>query len=256
MATGSIKRVARIRIEAPVTSFRYPHFLVGRQVSFRMPPPSTIYGHVASALGSYPEIPFEFAYDFHSKALARDLEHQQIITAGGKAFEWRGGKYPKNIEAVVQPHLRDFLFQSCLTLYLTDLKMAESFRNPTFCVVLGRSQDLACISEVRELNLIEADGAYFENTLLPFAWRAQVGYGATVTMPRFIGPPPERRALFDRYIALEERIWAGSFDPSPIPEVRTLLSSSPGMTYWVDPDTPQYYGVHRGVHFHSVAPEN
>jgi CRISPR-associated protein Cas5t len=256
MATGSTKKVARIRVEAPVASFRYPHFLVGRQVSFRMPPPSTIYGHVASALGSYPGLPFEFAYNFRHRALARDLEHQQIITASGKAFEWRGKKYPKNVEATVQPHLRDFLFQAYLTLYLTDLKVADSFRNPTFCVVLGRSQDLACITEVQEVNLIETDGAYFENTLLPFAWRAHIGYGATVTMPRYIEPPPERRAWFDRYIVLEERIWAGHFDPGSIPEVRTLLNSNPGKAYWVDSETPQYYGVHRGVHFHSVAPEN
>ena len=46
-------KVAKIGILAPVVSFRYPHFLVGKQVSYVMPPPSTIYGHIASAVGSF-----------------------------------------------------------------------------------------------------------------------------------------------------------------------------------------------------------
>lgn len=256
MATGSTRRVARIKIEAPVTSFRYPHFLIGRQVSFRMPPPSTIYGHAASALGNYPELPFEFGYDFRYKALAQDLEHQQIITAGGKPFSWQGKRYPKNVEATVQPHLRDLLFQASLTLYLADIQLAASFRNPAFCVVLGRSQDLACITAVEEVTLVESDGAYFEHTLLPFEWRTQVGYGTSVTMPRYIEPPPERRAHFERYISLEELIWAGRYDGERLPPPRTLLRLDPGQRYWADPDTPELRGVHRGVQFHTVTPGN
>lgn len=246
MAPGSTKKAARITIEAPVTSFRYPHFLIGRQVSFRMPPPSTIYGHVASALGSYPELPFEFAYHFQYRALARDLEHQQIIT--------RGKKYPKNIEATVQPHQRDFLFEPRLTLYLQDMRLAECFLAPVFCVVLGRSQDLAMITKVEEVELVETDGAYFENTLLPFfPWRAQIAFGTTVQMPCYIEPPPERRAHFARYIQLEERIWAGNFDRAAISDVRTLLNPKDGQRYWIDPDTSMFHGVQRGVCFHHVS---
>lgn len=252
MAPGSTKRVARITIEAPVTSFRYPHFLIGRQVSFRMPPPSTIYGHVASALGSYPELPFEFAYRFEYRALARDLEHQHIITRGGNPFSWQGKKYPKNIEATVQPHQRDFLFGAKLTLYLPELQLAAAFRAPVFCVVLGRSQDLAMITKVEEIELTEHGGAYFENTLLPFSWRAGVGFGATVQMPRYIEPPPERRAYFSQYIQMEERIFAGDFDRTGVPDVRILMNHAPEQRYWVDADTPLYQGVHRGIHFHHV----
>ena len=47
-------RVAKVRILAPTASFRYPHFLVGKQITYSMPPPSTIYGHVASAVGQLP----------------------------------------------------------------------------------------------------------------------------------------------------------------------------------------------------------
>jgi CRISPR-associated protein Cas5t len=253
MEAGSTKkRVVRVRITAPTTSFRYSHFLIGRQITFRMPPPSTIYGHVASALGYLPEPgSFEFAYDFRYRALASDLEHQQIVTAGGRPFEVEGVKYPKAIEATVQPHFRDFLYAPELTLYLTNLDLANAFRSPVFCVVLGRSQDLACIERVDEVELVAAAGAYFEHLLLPFSWRSNVSFGATVLMPRYIAPAPERQTQFERYIALEDTLWGGAVEDQNNPPVSKKLMSNPVDTYWADPDTPSKLGVSRGVVFHS-----
>jgi CRISPR-associated protein Cas5t len=58
-------KAAKIVIEGPVASFRYPHFLIGRQISFDMPPPSTIYGHIASAVGEWLDAAgIKFAYNF------------------------------------------------------------------------------------------------------------------------------------------------------------------------------------------------
>src|SRR6266849_4135298 len=75
--------VAKVCVHAPITSFRYPHFLVGRQVTFDMPPPSTIYGHLASALGGWPDPgPLRFAYSFTFVSKGSDLEHQHIIWPG------------------------------------------------------------------------------------------------------------------------------------------------------------------------------
>src|SRR5437016_4523382 len=93
-------KVARITIEAPVASFRYPHFLVGRQPSYDMPPPSTIYGHIASAMGELPDpSKIRFGYHFTSVSRTSDLEHQHIIWRGSpdklskeeseKLKEWR-----------------------------------------------------------------------------------------------------------------------------------------------------------------------
>jgi CRISPR-associated protein Cas5t len=94
----------------------------------------------------------------------------------------------------VQPHWRDFLFKPQLTLYLNNPSLGAAFRSPMFCVILGRSQDLAEIVSVDEIELEEQAGAYFVNTLLPFSYRPSVGFGVTVLMPRFIEPPPGRRA--------------------------------------------------------------
>ncbi len=247
------KRVARVRIEAPVTSFRYPHFLIGRQPSFDIPPPSTIYGHIASALGELPDpASVHFGYHFEFLARGRDLEHQHIITAGGQAFEIRGMKYRTSIQATVQPHERDFLFRPRLVLYLDPRDLADAFRAPVFVVVLGRSQDLAEVVDVSEVELSEQTGAYFEHTLLPFHYRDRVGFGVTVVMPRYIEPPPERRAYFERYIVLRDRIYGGDVEGADsLGSKRMLLQEGEQSKWWVDTSTPQDHGVHRGIVFHS-----
>src|SRR2546425_5315575 len=75
-------RVTRVVVEAPVTSFRHPFFVTGRQLTFDFPPPSTILGHCASALGKWPDpATFFFGLHFTSRARAGDLEHQHITAA-------------------------------------------------------------------------------------------------------------------------------------------------------------------------------
>ena len=250
-------RVAKVVIEAPVTSFRYPHFLIARQVSFDMPPPSTIYGHVASAVGDLiPPDSFRFGYAFEFQSRASDLEHQHVISPGGnrQSFSLGDEKFPVSVEAVVQPHLRDFLFKPRLTLYLDPPELAGAFRAPVFCVVLGRSQDLAQIVSVEETDLEPASGAYLEHTLLPFSFRTAVRFGVTVLMPRYIEPPPERRAHFERFISLRERLFAGIVDQSEALNNRRLIERERARERWlVDRSTPAYHGVHRAVVFHSCA---
>jgi CRISPR-associated protein Cas5t len=245
--------VVRLTVEAPVTSFRYPHFLVGRQVSYDMPPPSTIYGHVASALGELPAPEsFQFGVDFRFVSRYSDLEHQHIITPGGQPFISSGDKYRTSVQAIVQPHLRDFLFKPRMVLYLTRPEWAGAFRSPAFCVVFGRSQDLAAVTSVAEIDLEQRSSAYFEHTLFPFSYRPFLPVGITTLMPRWIEPPPERRAHFDRFIALHhERVFAGDRIESG---VGPRLMGNPDVgSWWVDPESPTYHGVQRGVVLHSFA---
>ena len=241
-------------MEAPVTSFRYPHFLVGRQLSYSMPPPSTIYGHIASALGELPDPgSFQFAYDFRFGAGSSDLEHQHIITAGGQAFTVDGKKHGTSVQTTVQPHLRDFLFRPRLLLYLNRTDWISAFQSPVFCVILGRSQDLASVTKVDEIELEQRDGAYFEHTLLPFSYRPYVALGATVLMPRWISPPPKRHPRFDRFIALRhERMYVGTFEnPDGVVPSRRMFGNSSFQSWWVDPESQPDRGVHRGVVFHA-----
>jgi|SRR5579875_1275295 len=245
-------RVIRVTVESPTTSFRLPHFLVGRQVSYDMPPPSTIYGHVASALGELPDpASFQFGIDFRFLGRCSDLEHQHIITAGGQPFTESGRKHRTSVQAIIQPHFRDFLFRPRMLLYITRPDWAEAFSSPAFCVILGRSQDLASITSITEVELQEREGAYLENTLLPFSFRPYLPVGTTLLMPRLIEPPPERRAHFERYIALHnERVFAGKYTE---PAGRRMLEGDDQKTWLVDPDTPSFHGVHRAVVLHSCA---
>ena len=245
------RRVTRITVEAPVTSFRYPFFQIGRQVSYDMPPPSTIYGHVASALGELPDPKaLQFAYHFISKGRARDLEYQHVIFAGGSKFEDRGAKWPIAVQGSVQPQERDFLFQARLTLYLDGEEWAEIFGRPAFCVVLGRSQDLAEITCVKVCELEAAESCYLENTLLPFSWRPRVGWGSTVQMPRYIEPPPARFPHFDRFVVLRERVFDSEL-PEIAPSRRVLREAQERAHYWVDPKSEEIHGLRRGLIFHS-----
>ncbi len=273
------RRVARIVLEAPVVSFRYPHFLIGRQPTFDMPPPSTVFGHVASALGEWPTAPFEFAYHFRSVSRGSDLEHQHIIspyTGRGSVFtekdpHWapppdaptKGKKTKKppeappigtSVQSTVQPHLRDFLFGITWTLYLDPPELADAFRSPVFPVVLGRSQDLACIARVDTVELTTVPAVYFERTILPISFRQRLAWGTTALMPSFISQPPQRNAEFAPYIVLHDRVYAGDVS---LKTNRKILSG-PGLdplTLWCDPDSPVDHTMHRGVWFHRAHPD-
>jgi len=251
-------KVARVKITAAITSFRYPHFLVGRQVSYDMPPPSTIYGHIVSAVGDWIDpAPLQFAYTFSFVSKGSDLEYQHIISRSSPdkltreqsaSFkEWRA-QNPLSVGGSIQPMLRDFLFQAELTLYLAPATLATAFRSPVFPVVLGRSQDLACVVSVEEIELEMATGAYFENTLLPFSWRVKTPFGTTVLMPRFISAPPDREPLFAQYIVLRkgERLYGGDAQV-PLDDRRRFLRYEDSEQWLVDPKSPQDAGVYRGV---------
>lgn len=240
-------RVLRVELEAPVCSFRYPHFLVGRQVTFDMPPPSTIFGHIASALGEWPDpAAVRFAYYFACLGKGEDLENQHIITpAAGRPLP--SGE-PRVLDATVQPTRRQFLLDARLTLYVDRLDLRPAFEVPAFPVVLGRSQDLACYTRVEEVELERSDRGYFEGTILPFEFRARTGRGITVLMPRYIAPPPRRDATFERFIVLREPVYQappGVEEPSG--SQRLLNSTEWPSELWVDPDSPERAGMRRAV---------
>ena len=65
--------VLKIVAEGVTTSFRYPHFTLGIQPTFDMPPPATIYGHICSAVGEWLDPDgLQFAYHFTAEAKAND----------------------------------------------------------------------------------------------------------------------------------------------------------------------------------------
>ncbi len=273
---GTPRVVAKITVEAPVVSFRYPHFLIGRQPTFDMPPPSTIFGHVASALGEWPRRPLQFAYAFRCGARGGDLEHQQIISRTSGKYPgavpdplWRSpeptpGKklkksdltprvLQKTTEATVQPHTRDFLFDAKLELYLDPPELAAAFRSPVFTVVLGRSQDLASVRKVEVVELRAASSGYIERTILPASFRPRLPWGVTTLMPRYIGPAPEREPSFAPYIVLQERVYVGEAAQSRSKKL-IAINGEPESGWLVDPATPEDAIGRRLLWFHTLDP--
>lgn len=139
-----------------------------------------------------------------------------------------------------------------MTLYLPP-DLSQAFRRPAYPVVLGRSQDLAEIVSVEEITLERAVRARVEHTLLPFSVRPYLRFGSTVLLSRYISPPPERDAYFERYIVLHDSVFSGEgADPN-----QSFIQYE-GVTFddlWVDPKIVDDEVFARGVWIHKITGE-
>lgn len=240
-------RVLKVVAEGITTSFRYPHFMQQIHPTYDAPPPATIYGHICSALGEwFDPTDVQFAYRFTAAGSVTDMEH--IIVLSPSSGKLKGTQTPKVLEGRVNPFERDLLFMPQLTLYINRPEWINAFRSPRYAVVLGRSQDLFTYTSVEEVELQQADRAYFEHTLLPHDMALQIGRGVTVTMPRFLDYNRNRAPTWERYLIHKERIVL----PDDSPLQFSHIEYGP---YWVDPTTPEVKGVHRGVMFLSFTDE-
>lgn len=236
-------RVLKIVAEGVVTSFRRPHFMHGIQPTFDMPPPATIYGHICSTLGELvsPES-IAFAYHFTAQAGFYDIEH--IIYLSESRGKLERTNHPKVLEGGVQPFKRELLFQPRLTLYLTQPEWIEAFRHPRYALVLGRSQDLFTYTSLEQIELQQAEQAYFEHTLLPYEMAVEVGEGITELLPRYLDYERKRTPTFARYLLLKNRVQSKDF-----------WSLNEQRTFWIDPTSPQVDGTYLGLVFHTFLGE-
>jgi CRISPR-associated protein Cas5t len=231
-------RVLKVVAEGLTTSFRYPHFIQSVHPTLPMPPPATIYGHIASALGEwFDPAGVRFAYHFTYAAKQRDIEHTIMLSsAGGKL---KGTQLPKVLEGNVNPFYREIFFFPRLTLYINQVEWLSAFRSPRFPVVLGRSQDLFTYTSVEVVSLEQAAQAYFEGALLPYSTNRHTGRGYAILMPRYLDNQRQRFPYFARYFVVEERISSQEF---------LWFGEKPaGERYWVDPNSPEVKGERRGV---------
>lgn len=240
----------RIEAEGLTTSFRYPHFLVGRQPTFRMPPPATIYGHVCSAVGDVIDTAgLQFAYIFGCDGIGDDLESLHISVIGSGELPGPSN-YPRNLAATPTPTRREVLLYPRLTLYLAAesgrlSRLLDAFREPRYVVTLGRSQDLMAYRSVELIDLEEAEAAYFEGTLLPWSYRPHTLDGIGVIMPRFIDPENRRQVTWSPFVMLEGPVRTGTIAEAP--RRRILTPSRPDERWWIDPTAPTFQSLPRGI---------
>lgn len=233
-------RVLKIVLEGTTTSFRYPHFMLGVQPSFPLPPPATIYGHICSTLGEWIDPQgVAFAYHFTTAGEGDDVEHIHVLSAATGKLP--GTTIPKVLEGNVNPFSRRILLHPRMVLYLNQPDWFPAFRAPRYPVVLGRSQDLACYTSVDVIDLEQRDQVYFEHTLLPHQMATQTAVGVVTLMPRWLDYWHQRRPTFERYVLLQQRISSGRF----------LRYGDSPIRYWIDPSAPQMKGEPLGLCFHS-----
>jgi CRISPR-associated protein Cas5t len=139
-----------------------------------------------------------------------------------------------------------------MTLYLP-MDLGTAFRSPAYTVVLGRSQDLAEVVSIDEIELERPGQARIEHTLLPWSVRPCLYLGSTVLLTKYISQPPERHTQFERYVALHEPIFYGEgVDPN-----RSFLRVE-GISLedlWIDPTIVDEDEFARGVWIHRIAEE-
>jgi CRISPR-associated protein Cas5t len=180
--------VVRVEIRAYSASFRLPG-MMGYQTTSPVPPPSTVYGILAAACGR--EVTPEecsVAYHFSYEARAHDLE--KIIIFGPKGPSW-DAKLNGPSSNVLQ---REWLWNPCLTLYVTLDEVAQALRFPHYPLVLGRSQDVAYVASWQETTLQAVESAPLSGVLLPFPVRDSNLRSRLASFPTFFTVEAQRSA--------------------------------------------------------------
>lgn len=245
----------RVKAHATTASFRYPRVQVGKLPTFEMPPPATIYGHLASVVGEWFDpvgLMFAYVFRFEGKGIDVETSHPLESGSGRTGLSNRGWKYPVNVECAPNPQRREFLYRPKLTLYLKGNqwlleRFALAFPNPHYSYVLGRSQDLATCTEARFVELETRQEALFANTLLPYEWRPFVFPGVSVVMPEAIDYTNRRNVLHERYLQITSpplRLFAGTPDATDRKMLPNELLTDPEETFDVSGRV-----IQRGLHF-------
>jgi CRISPR-associated protein Cas5t len=223
-----------------------------------MPPPATIYGHLAGVLGEWFEPRgLEFSYVFEHAGKGVDIEtgHPIELGSGKTGLKKRGWDHPINVVCAPNPQKREFLLCPKMTLYLrgaTEMLegLRSAFLSPRFSYILGRSQDLATLlgAEMTELTL--SSDAFFSHTLLPYTWRPWVLPGSSVALPAAIDYAQQRTARQERYLQI---VWPALL---VYPGTRdTIRREELPVEFVVDPTDRRMFGEQsllRGLHFHPV----
>jgi CRISPR-associated protein Cas5t len=173
-----MKTVFRVDLSAWTASFRYPNLISGVQPTLDVPPLSTVLGLLNAAAGQYltHKEGLEIGYYFEFAAKEYDLE---TIHAMGTTKEGKPSNSGKS--NVVK---RQFLFDTKLSIYLTDKRLVDLFRQPYYQLLLGRSGDLATVEQINEVVLAEIKAAkQMKGQIIPI--KGNMLPGVVQALPRY-----------------------------------------------------------------------
>lgn len=175
-----------VDISSWTASFRYPNLISGVQPTLEVPPISTVLGLLNAAAGQYIQhralqIGYYFCYDMKTE----DVETiYQIDSVNGR---------PTN-SAKSNIIRREFLFNTQLRIYFTDLELANYFRQPVYPLVLGRMNDLATVERVSTDDFPKRNvGERIAGQLVPF--RDNYLAGQIQALPKYFSDTFPRRNI-------------------------------------------------------------
>jgi CRISPR-associated protein Cas5t len=152
----------RVTISSWTSSFRYPNIMSGYQPTLLVPPISTVLGLLNACSGKYLEHKkLSLGYYFYYAAKSVDSETIYQIELNDKGI-------PKN---QVKSNIikREFMFDCHLIIYLKDSQLIDYFRKPVFQILLGRSNDMASIDKIEQIELQEINKANkIRGQIVPF----------------------------------------------------------------------------------------
>jgi CRISPR-associated protein Cas5t len=153
----------RVEITAWTSSFRYPNLISGFQPTLEVPPLSTVLGLVNAAAGTYlryEKVRIGYYFEFASKQI--DLETIYQVEIDSKT------SLPTN---TVNSNVinREFLFDCRLMIYTQYKSIARYFSSPVYALSLGRSEDLATVDSITEIDLDKIEKAdKINGQIIPF----------------------------------------------------------------------------------------
>lgn len=194
----------RITITSKTAFFKNDMTITSTQQTYECPPLSTIYGMISAAVGEKVES-LNVGYVFNYKYKTEDIEliTRQLDSDGKKKYyELLENRKAINRHDVLQglfgavPIKRDVLFDCVLYLYIDNKDIALSFINPYYTLLLGRSEDLAYVKEVKEVNLVNGKKDIIAGkTIIPFNPINTEAYGRISSMPIHISEDIPRKVM-------------------------------------------------------------
>jgi CRISPR-associated protein Cas5t len=155
----------RIKITSWTSSFRYPNLISGFQPTLEVPPISTVLGLINAASGKYMNYKNDkIGYYFEYEAKTVDLETIYQIELTGTKQTYPSNNVKSNVIN------REFLFNCSLYIYLTNNEIIEYLRKPVYQLLLGRSNDLATVESIEDVELVGNNSPEnLKGQIIPFA---------------------------------------------------------------------------------------
>jgi CRISPR-associated protein Cas5t len=149
-----------VHLEGYTAFFRNQTTLTGTQMCLPCPPYSTLLGLISNCAGrvvSHKDTRIGFEYRCESTTDSDIERTHRLQEEQGKLISHREGK------GILKRYIH---YLPKLDIYLTNTDLADAFENPTSAPTLGRSQDLAWITRVEEVDLTGVNSGFVGPTLL------------------------------------------------------------------------------------------